>query len=372
MARKKQLATKAISLALLFSILAVLKHLYIGSLPIRPTTSLESPHPMSTWPWKGAVKEVLYYGVTHWHVRSRFDGTVLDLFEFDFGANANLRLELYDQDEDDDVPFDNKANFWHRGIGYVVCHLNQTGRGKVIAVWNGLFFGYDRRAKVAWHIAPIVLGGKVYYQNVGNHRWTFGVKYEGGKPVFKVLHLPNCETLAKEFTFAAGGAQCLIKDGKPLKLQPFPKLLNEPTTQPVPSEHDEAGHIPIVDHIKTSRTSMGWSKDNRKFYLLIVKEPDREAISALALKFRIPLMGGWSVADLQRFWLTIKVWCAVNIDGGDVTQMAFLRKDGQYEVVPPRWLSTKMRMKLTPCIHDKLKGGTLMYFCVVDARNFEP
>lgn len=355
---------------MLFGIVVALKHLCLGSLPIRLSSSLDSPHPMSTWQWQGAVKESLYLGVTHWHVRSDFDGTKLDLLEFDFGVNPSLRLELYDQDEDDDVPFDNKAKFWHRGIGHVICHLNQTERGKVIAAWNGLFFGYDRKKNFAWHIAPIVLRGKVYYRNVGNHRWTFGVKYDNGKPIFKVLHLPNYEMLAREFTFAAGGAQCLVKDGKPLKLKPFHKSPDEPKGQPVPSNPDEAGHIPTVDHIKTSRTSMGWTRDNRKLYLLIVKEPDREPISALAFKFHIPLMGGWSIADLQRFWLSVKVWGAVNIDGGDVTQMAFLRENGRYEVVAPRWSTFKARLRVNPCLDNEPKGGALMYFYVTD--NFKP
>lgn len=370
MAKKKRLAIKTISLTLLFGIIIALKYCYLGSIPIRLGVRFDSPHPMSKWQWQGAVKESLYPGITHWYIRSHFDGTVLDLFEFDFASNPYLRLELYDQDEDDDVPFDNKANFWDQGIGHVICHLNRTGRGKVIVAWNGLFFGYDRKRKVAWHVAPVVLRGKVHYWNVGNHRWTFGVKYEDGKPKFKLLHLPSYETLAKEFTFAAGGAQALIKDGRLLKLQSFPKLPNEPITQPVPSTPDEVGHIPIIDHIKTSRTSMGWSKDSHKLYLLIVKEPDREAVSALALRFRIPLMGGWSIADLQQFWLAMKVWDAVNIDGGDVTQAAFLREDGQYELVLPRWSAIKMRSKVIPCVHDDPKGGVLMYFYVTDMMDF--
>ncbi|MCS7254900.1 MAG: phosphodiester glycosidase family protein [Armatimonadota bacterium] len=372
MVKKRQLAVKIILLVLFIAVTAVLKHFHIGSLPIRLNARLDSLHPMSTLFQQGAIKSVVHFGVTHWRVRSNFDGTVLDLLEFDFDANPHLRFELYDQDEDDDVPFDNKAKFWHRGIGHVICHLNQTGRGKVIAAWNGLFFGYDRKRKIARHVAPVVLRGKVHYSNVGNHRWTFGVKYEGEKPIFKVLHLPDYETLEREFTFASGGAQCLVKDGKPLKLRPFSKPPSEPITQPVPSTSDEAGHIPIVDHIKTSRTSMGWSKNNRKLYLLVVKEPDREAISALALRFHIPLMGGWSVSDLQQFWLSMKIWGAVNIDGGDVAQMAFLRDDGEYEVVPPRWSTFKGRLRINPCLSSEPKGGALMYFYVADVSSFKP
>lgn len=98
-----------------------------------------------------------------------------------------------------------------------------------------------------------------------------------------------------------------------------------------------------------------------------MREPDREAVSALALKFQVPLMGGWNLANLQRFWLAMKVWGAVNLDGGDVTQMAFLTKDGRYEVMPPRWSSGKMRLKIILCFNSKIQGSTLMYFYVADA-----
>ncbi|MCS6860376.1 MAG: phosphodiester glycosidase family protein [Abditibacteriales bacterium] len=296
---------------------------------------------------------------------------MLCLFDFDLAANPHLRLELYDQDEDDEVPFDNAVDYWRRGVGQVTSHLNTTGRGQAVAAWNGLFFATDDKAGgykgTGRHIAPVVLQGRVY-DNVGNHRWTFGVQYQNGRPVFKSLHLPDRSTLAREFTFAAAGAQCLVRHGLPVKLQPFPRPGDKPIPQPVPSTPEEVGHIPVVDHIRTSRTSMGWSRDNRHLYLLIVKEPDSETASVWAFRHRVPLRGGWTVADLQRFWQAMKVWGAVNIDGGEVTQMVYRRKDGQYAMIPPRWAALQPLLLFPPSLPNAPEGGTLMYFYVRDTR----
>lgn len=362
----------AVVIVLLLGVVFYLKRRVVGPLPIRPGVRLDAPAQMATWPWKKAVKDSPHPGVTHWLDRSSSDGTVLDLFEFDFDANPNLRLELYDQDEDDATPFNDEADYWHRSVGHVTRYLNEKGRGKVVAAWNGLFFGMDYTTGgpkgVGRHVAPVVLRGKVYF-NVGNHRWTFGVKYENGKPVFKAMHLPDRATLAREYDFAAAGAQCLIRDGKPLKLQPFPNSNEEIKARGATSSTpDEAGHIRMVDHIRTSRTSMGWSQDNRRFYLLIVKEPDSETASGIALRRRVPLMGGWMLSDLQRFWQAKKVWGAVNVDGGEETQLTYLRPNGKYDMVPPRWGDLRMRLTFPPAFPNAPGGGALMYFYVRDIR----
>lgn len=355
--------------AVLLLVVAVfLARRYIGPIPIRPGVRLDAPSPLATWPWRGATRDSPHPGVTHWLDCSSPDGTALDLLGFDFAANPGLRLELYDQDEDDDIPANNEVNFWPRGVGQVARHLNAMGRGRIVAAWNGLFFesaDKDDKSRKR-HVAPVVLRRKVRY-NVGNYRWTFGVDYRDGQPQFKALHLPDAETLGNEFTFAAAGAQCLIRKGVPLRLQAFPKPGEKPLPRPVPSTPEEAGHIPTVDHMKTSRTSMGWSRDSRHLYLLIVKEPDAETPSALALRHRVPMTGGWMLSDLQHFWQALRVWGAVNIDGGDVTQMTYLRRDGRYEMVPPRWAIARQRLISPPTFRDAPAGGTLMYFYVREA-----
>jgi len=328
---------------------------------------LDLPSPSATWPWPNAEKSELRAGVTRWYDRSPADGTTLELFQFDFAANPRLRFELYDQDEDDAVPFDNLADYFPFGVGHAVRHLNAKGRGKVVAAWNGLFFAYDFKSGgprgMARHIGPVVLRGKVHH-NVGNHRWTFGVKHEKGGPVFKALHLPDRPTMAKEFDFAAVGAQCLVREGRPLRLQPYPGPENRPVPQPVPSTPDEAGHIPLVDHMRTSRTSMAWSREGRQLYLLVVNEPDHELGSKLAVKRHQEASGGWMVSDLQRFWLAFGAWGAVNSDGGAVTQLAYLRRDGKYEMLPPRIVSPNGRREFGPDFEGAPEGGTLMYFFV--------
>ncbi len=278
---------------------------YFGDLRVSPGTRADSPAEMARWPWPAAKITTPHPGVTHYTGKSSSDGTVLHLLDFDFGKNPHLRLELYDQDEDDAVPFDNKAKFKHRGVGQVTRHLNRVGRGKVVAAWNGLFFQYTGDA--GSHVAPVVLNGRALY-NVGTVRWSVGVKYEDGRPDFKVMRLPDFATLASEYDFAAEGASCLVCEGQPLRLQPFPKPGEGPLPKSIPPGPGEAGFVRQVDHIRTSRTSMAWSEDNRHFYVLIVKEPDAEAPSISALRHGIPLMGGWTVADIQRFWRRFGAW----------------------------------------------------------------
>lgn len=144
---------------LLFSIAFYLKSRVVGPLPIRPGVRLDAPAPLATWPWKEAVKGSPHHGGTHWLDRSSSDGTALDLFEFDLAANPHLRLELYDQDKDDATPFNDEADYWHRSVGHITRHLNEKGRGKVVAAWDGLFFAMDDKNGVpkgiARHAAPV-------------------------------------------------------------------------------------------------------------------------------------------------------------------------------------------------------------------------
>lgn len=322
------------------------------------------PAPLCTWPWPNAKPETLHTGMTHWQATSA-DGTRLELLKFDFAANPRLRLELFDQDEDDEKPFDNRAHFWQRGVGQMTHQLNGEGKGSVIAAWNGLFFGFDRNdaSGIAEHVAPVVLNGKAYY-NSGSHRWTFGVKYSHDRPIFKTLHLPDKQTLTNEFDWAAGGAQCLIYNGKPLRLEPFPRSLDALKIGPVLSTPQEVGHIPTVDHMRTSRVSLGWSRDSRTLYLLFVKEPGNETASALAFRHGEIGMGGWTLYDLQRFWISIGVWSAVNSDGGNVAQLAYLRADAHYQLI-----TQDKRKIVTPAFEDAPHGGALMYFYVRETNS---
>jgi hypothetical protein len=323
----------------------------------------EEPAALARWPWPQADIDHPHDGVTHWINGSALDGTVAELFDFDLGTNPRLRLELYDQDEDDGTPFDNHADFWTCGVAQVTHKLNQTGRGKVVAAWNGLFFNPNRSA--GSHVAPVVLDGKSHY-NVGVVRWAVGVKYARNRPAFKVIRLPEYGTLQSEFDYAAEGASCLIYKGSPLRLRPFPKPGEHPFPPSKPPAAGEAGYVRGVDHIRTSRTSMAWSRDNRHLYLLIVKEPDAEHPSVRTFREHGLDTGGWTVADLQRFWQAFGVWCAVNLDGGDATQLTALRPDGGYDLVPSRVASDQKRLTCSSSLEGAPAGESMMFFYIKD------
>jgi hypothetical protein len=134
----------------------------------------------------------------------------------------------------------------------------------------------------------------------------------------------------------------------------------------VPSSPSEAGHIPLVDHMRTSRTSLAWSADSRKLWLIVVNEPDHELGSKFAVKRGEENRGGWMVSDLQRFWIAFGAPNAINSDGGAVTQLAF-RSNDQYDLLPPRLTSANRRLIVRPEFEDAPRGGTLLTFFVWEA-----
>lgn len=343
------------------------------SLPSAPV-QIKPPTPSSlaVWPWPKAVQDHSHPGVTHWLDTSSPDGSVLDFFDFDLKANRHLRFEIYDQDQDDAKPFDDFADCWPQGVGQATHHLNTSGRGQVVAAWHGLFFNNAYQAGyshyVGRHVTPVVLNGQVH-ANVGQARWTFGVHVDAaGHSSFRTLLMPDKMALAENFTYAAGGAQCLIKDGKPLKLHPFPMLDEPAPPQPVPCAPDEAGYIPNVDWIQTSRATVGWSKDGRHFYLLFVKQTGDETGAIMASHGHGPPTGGWTVFDEQRFWLAKGVWGAINSDGGDVAQLTWLQPDGNYLLLPPVGDGFNgQRLLYPPDFPNAPQHGTLLYFFVRDA-----
>ena len=335
------------------------------------------PHELASWPWSNEVLEDVARGA-RLNRTTGADGTACELYEFDFGVNPRFSLALYDQDQDDEKPFDNSASItrtvdqvvgdWSAGRKFVGegrplppsdSPLRFAQGGEVVLAWNGPFFAYDRSGPevLGRHIGPVVFGGKIRY-NVGNHRWTLGWKVgalagsltkSGAESPHSIqlLHLPKKGELA-EYDFAVSGVQALIKKGKALRLEPFPKFASQIKQSPVPSTPEEAGHIPMVDHMRTSRTSLAWSRDFKKLYVLLVRESDHELGSKLGLKRGEAQQAGWTLADLQRFWLSLGAWGAINSDGGDVMQR-WVRLPSGVEDLPP-----------------KNGQGTLMSFLVVE------
>jgi hypothetical protein len=113
---------------------------------------------------------------------------------------------------------------------------------------------------------------------------------------------------------------------------------------------------------------LGWTRDSGKLYLLFVKEPDAEAPSLMAAEHGISMAGGWSVPDMARFFVALGVWGAINSDAGDVGQLIYRTAKGHYEIVPPKWSSSQMRMTLAADFSDAPQGGTLMYWVIRDRR----
>lgn len=326
--------------------------------------------PLAKWPWPKATTDAPTQGVTHW-LANQSDGTICELLEFDFAANPRLKFQMFDQDSDDAKPWDNHCLYWKRGAAQMTRQLNAQN-GRVVALWNGLFFGYHGGNKWiggdAFHVSPVVVNGKVHSFGA-NHRWSFGVQTVDGHPRFQTFHEPSAATLKANYEFGGGGAQYLIRDGQPLALRAYglPPLL-----QPVASTPLEAGHIPDFDAMKSSRASISWSKDSSKMWLLFVKEGDSEGASISALRvggglFGVGLMGGWSVADVQRFWLSKGAWGAINSDAGDVAQLSVVRPDGNYDLVPSRQGSSAMRLTFAPDFAGAPDGGALMYFAVTES-----
>jgi hypothetical protein len=311
---------------------------------------IDAPAKLATWPWPNAVSEPIHPGVTHWLDRSSPDGTVLDLFEFDFRRNPHLEFLLFDQDEDDEHPFDNKAAFWPRGVAAVTRELNQEGNGVVVAATNGLFFGFTTAGPggIASHVAPVVVRGQPHFDQGPDPRWTVGVINSKHGPVFEQQE-GSAGGPFQRYRYASGGAQSLVRDGK---LAPLPP--------------GSVNKSIAFDRMRTTRVGIGWTRDNRKLYLLFVKEPDAEAPSLIAAENGISLAGGWSVPDVARFFVALGAWGAINSDAGDAGQLIYRTSAGRYELVPPKWSSPTMRMTLERDFSNAPAGGTLMYWIVRD------
>ncbi len=366
--KNRKLKRRAIigsTLATLFGAGAFLKARFLGDPHFRFGEAPDAPHPLAAWPWPGAQTAELHPGLTRFSLKDTPDGTRLELFELDFSKNPDLRLELYCQDEDDDKPFDGKAKVWERGVGQATRHLNEIGRGPILLCFNGLYYGYDSSGPngTAFPVSPVVLSKKVHYENGENHRWTFGARYRNNKPEFEQRHRPERGEFEKYFDWAAGGAHNLIFDGQPYHLPPLPgQTAIQPEDGKPYSELSKS-----FAWLRTSRISLGWTKDSQKLYIIFVREPDEEWHSSMALTHGIPLGGGWTLSDLQKFWMALGVWGAVNSDGGNVDQMTFRYPSGGYGLIPPMG-TLSYPAGYGPDLAHAPHSGALLYFYVRDQR----
>ena len=167
--KKFLLATSALSISALY----LYGRAHLSSLPTAIGESAASPAQFSCWPWDGntAVRfENLSAGVCHWS-GTQSDGTNCNLLEFDFAVNPNFKFQIAEQDAADKKPFDNVVSYWPRGAAQMTQQLNvrfaNEKKGRVVALWNGLFFGYyEGHSKIGgtgFHVSPVVLNGKTHF-----------------------------------------------------------------------------------------------------------------------------------------------------------------------------------------------------------------
>ena len=346
---------------------------------------LAPPSALAKWPLIGAKTQNGPRGVTHFIARDA-DGTDVDLIEFDFKTNPRLRLELFDQNSDSPHPFDDRARYWGRNAAYILTHEAKGGR--IIAACNGGPFGFNRIVLKdrAHHVAPLIYNGAVYFNAAAidwDQAWVVGVR-DGKAPRFEAVLRPS-PTQLRTYTWGTGEVQCLVKDGAPLTLGGAPTGGKWPVyLAPGPME---AGTFGKTDWTKTSRVSLGWSRDGAKLWMLSVHDPEAEAASRVALSLRVrgstnaqtpPITGGWSAFDVQNFWKSKGAWGAVLVTTGDFAQLAARRSDGQIEFVPSHvadifWKTAHGRTRLTcpPDLKGAPSGGSALFYWVVregDAR----
>lgn len=299
----------------------------------------------------------LVKGVIKSDVNTAPDGTTFRLLEIYFAIASPLHFGIYDADSDDDKPFDDRNTTWlGQSVDFVFDKLqrHETARGRdVICIVNGGFFGGSDNW-TAHHEAPISSESVVNYNTRilesewPQQAWTFAIsRAKDGKPRFHLLPDAKFNALP-QYEMALGGVRALRKDGKSLELQP-----------------GMGG-----TKLRTSRTSIGWSADDGKFFVLSVRDPDGEAASVRQKKLGRVQTGGWDVRDVQHFWEKRGVPNAVLFDGGESTQLVYggnapiiVRCGYTLARTLGYWRQRPLRVVL-PLLPPEMNGGVLNYFYI--------
>jgi hypothetical protein len=248
----------------------------------------------------------------------KFDQTTVYMLTFDFQKQNRFMVGLYDCDSDDAKPYDDSNTSYMGqsldGLVNKLGHQADAAHRQTLCVINGGFFGASGFS-VAYHEDPIVQDGRVLY-NVDLLRpkdqgWFFAVNPStsllAGQPRFSMLPSIPWNKLA-DYQTVLGGVRPLRFNGNSVPLKPG------------------AG----ATTLRCSRTSVGWSADGNKFYILIVYDPDSEAASQFQRKMHWTHAGGWDVRNVQAFWEQKGVPFALLFDGGESTQLAFRQAKGGY------------------------------------------
>jgi hypothetical protein len=250
------------------------------------------------------------------------DGTSGYFLTFDFQRQKRLNIGVYDCDSDDAKPFDDfNTTYMGQDLAALMRKLEfraAPAHRQILCVINGGFFGASSLS-VAHHEEPMVEEGRALY-NVDllqpkDQAWFFAVNSPNavlaGRPRFTMFpdlawgHFLDYQTVL-------GGVRPLRFEGQSVALKPG------------------AG----VTTLRCSRTSVGWSADGSKFYVLSVFDPDGEMASQWQRKSGGAQTGGWDVAEVQKVWEHKQVPFALLFDGGESTQLAVRRADGGFTCVP--------------------------------------
>jgi hypothetical protein len=245
------------------------------------------------------------------------DGTVVYSITMDSKSPSGLRLLPYDCDQDYEQPKrgeDANTTFLGQDLSVLVSKLNERSPDSpVICLINGGFFG-ESGWSVAHHEEPMVFGGQSYYPvdllRPTDQGCFFVITNDQGRQRFAIESSITPEDVKKS-EFVIGGVRPLLVDGKSLPLAPG------------------AGGTGL----RCSRTSIGWSADGSKFYVLVVKDPDGELASQIQRRMHWPQTGGWDVREVQQYWEQKDVPYAVLFDGGESTQLAILQPPGGYHLL---------------------------------------
>ena len=245
------------------------------------------------------------------------DGTVVFSMTMDAASPSGLWVCPYDCDQDHDQPRegeDANTTFLGQDLSTLVSKLNERSPDSpVVCLINGGFFG-ESGWSVAHHVEPMVFGGQPFYPvdllRPKDQGCFFIITSNNGRQSFSMASSITPEVM-KRSEFVFGGVRPLRVDGRSLSLEPG------------------AGGTGL----KCSRTSIGWSADGSKFYVLVVHDPDGESASQIQRRMHRPQTGGWDVHEVQRYWEQKGVPFAILFDGGESTQLAVLQPPGGYHIL---------------------------------------
>jgi len=293
---------------------------------------------------------------------SRPDGTTVRVLCFHAAARP-FAVGLYDADSDDAFPWDDHSTAWFgQTTEFVLDKLRARSHRQgqeVLAVFNAGFYNLGvEHGRVGSHVAPVVIEGVPRY-NVrrlrrGDPGWVFGVSRGLQGQRFHLDEAVPWDEMGSRYVTAIAWVRPLRVAGRSLPLQSdlgLPKL-------------------------RCSRSSLGWSADSRRLYVLIARDPDGETASIRQWASGRPQTGGLDAREVQRIWEQLGVPYAVLLDGGDSTQAVYRESSGRYRAVRSAyasltlgyWRGRPLRLFLpvlpTPAAH----GGVMNYLYVTVER----